>query len=369
MKKGITYIAMDDSTRRIVAGILRPGAAKPELRQIPNEPRLLRRLFERLKREGPVRACYEAGPSGYDLYRQLTALGVPCQVMAPALTPRRPGERIKTNRRDAAKLVRLFRAGELTAIHVPDEAQEAVRDCLRCREDLQEDLLRWRHRLLKFLFRHGRVYREGKHWRQGHGAWLRAQRFEDPVLARTFHEYLLTVEHLLARLADLEREIATLAESEPYREPVGWLRCFRGIDTLSALTLLAEVQDFQRFRSPRELMAFLGLVPSEYSTGEQQHRGSITKAGNSHARWILVEAAWHYRHAPRVGGKLAARSLGQPPEVRAQAWRAQQRLYRRYHHLVRRGKRPTVAVVAIARELVGFVWAAMLHAHRPAKAA
>jgi transposase len=244
-----------------------------------------------------------------------------------------------------------------------------VRDLLRCREDLGEDLLRWRHRLLKFLFRHGRVYREGKHWSHRHWAWLRSQRFTDPMLARTFHEYLLTVEHLLARLADLEREIASLAEAEPYREPVGWLRCFRGLDTLSALTLLVEVGDFQRFPRPRQLMAFLGLVPSEYSTGEQQRRGSLTKAGNSHARRILVEAAWHYRHAPRLGGKLAARSLGQPPEVRAQAWRAQQRLYRRYHHLVRHGKRPTVAVVAVARELVGFVWAAMTQTARQSAAA
>ena len=369
MKKGITYVAMDDSKRKIVAGILQPGAAQPELRQIPNEPRLIRRLFERLKREGPVRACYEAGPSGYELYRQLTTLGVPCQVMAPALTPRKPGERIKTNQRDAAKLVRLFRAGELTPIHVPDEAQEAVRDMLRCREDLQEELLRWRHRLLKFLFRHGWVYREGKHWSHRHWAWLRSLRVEDPVLARTLHEYLLTVEHLLARRADIEREIEALAQGERYREPVGWLRCFRGINTLSAMTLLVEVQDFQRFQSPRELMAFLGLVPSEYSTGEQERRGSITKAGNSHARRILVEAAWHYRHAPRIGGSLAARSLGQPSEVRAQAWRAQQRLHRRYRHLVGRGKRAPVAVVAVARELVGFIWAAMLRAHRPANAA
>lgn len=359
MKKGITHVAMDDSKRRIVAGILRDGETEPELREVPNEPRLIRRLFERLKGEGPVRACYEAGPAGYDLYRQLTALGVPCQVMAPALTPRKPGERIKTNRRDAAKLVRLFRAGELTPIHVPDEAEEAVRDLLRCREDLQEDLLRWRHRLVTFLFRHGRVYREGKHWTRRHWAWLRDQRFEDRVLARTFHESLLMVEHLLARLADLEREIEVLAAAEPYREPVGWLRCFRGIDTLSALTLLVEVQDFQRFRHPRELMAFLGLVPSESSTGERERRGSITKAGNIHARRILVEAAWHYRHPPRLRGKLAARSLGQPPEVCAQAWRAQQRLHRRYRHLVGRGKRATVAVVALARELVGFLWAAM----------
>jgi transposase len=362
MKQDITHVALDDSKRTVVAGILRPRAKEPELRTIPNEPRHLRRFFERLKREGRVAACYEAGPSGYDLYRQLTALGVPCQVIAPALTPRKPGDRIKTDRRDAAKLARLFRAGELTPIRVPDEAQEAVRDLLRCREDVQEDLLRWRHRLVKFLARHGRVYREGRNWTQRHWAWLRSQRFLLPALERTYQEYRVTVEQLLARVADLDRELAALAETAPYREPVGWLRCFRGIDTLGALTVLLEIGDFSRFPSAPELMAYLGLVPSETSTGDRERRGSITKAGNTHARRILVEACWHYRHPPRIGPALARRSEGQPPAVRAQAWRAQQRLHKRYRHLVGHGKRPPVAVVACARELAGFLWATLARA-------
>jgi len=369
MQKGITHMALDDSKNSIVAGILRPKTTEPKLRQFPNEAKHLRRFFTRLQGEGPVTSCYEAGPSGYDLYRQLTALGVPCQVMAPALTPRKPGERIKTNRRDAAKLVRLFRAGELTPIRVPDEAQEAVRDLLRCREDVQEDLLRWRHRLLKFLARHGRVYREGRNWTGRHWAWLRGQRFADPVLARTCQEYRFTVEQLLARRAELEREIAAIAEQEPYRTPVGWLRCFRGFDTLGALTVLIEIGDFPRFGHPRALMAYLGLVPSEYSTGEDARRGSITKAGNCHARRVLVEAAWHYRHPPRLGRALTRRTQGQPQAVRAQAWKAQQRLHRRYRHLVGHGKRPPVAVVAVARELVGFLWAALTRAEPVALAA
>jgi transposase len=369
MQKDSTHVALDDSKNSIVAGILRPQVTEPELRQFPNEPKHLRRFFTRLQREGPVSACYEAGPAGYDLYRQLTALGVPCQVMAPALTPRKPGERIKTNRRDAAKLVRLFRAGELTPIRVPDEAQEAVRDLLRCREDVQEDLLRWRHRLVKFLVRHGRLYREGRHWTQGHWTWLRGQRFADPVLARTCQEYRFTVEQFLARRAELDRALEAIAQQEPYRTPVGWLRCFRGIDTRSALGLLVEVGDFQRFPSPRELMAYLGVVPSEASTGDREWRGSITKAGNTHVRRVLVEAAWHYRHPPRLGKALAVRSQGQPPAVLAQAWKAQQRLHRRYRHLVGHGKRPPVAVVAIARELVGFVWAALTRTEPAAQAA
>jgi transposase len=369
MQKHITHVAMDDSKRTIVAGILRPGAKEPELRSIPNEPRHLRRFFERLKREGRVVACYEAGPSGYDLYRQLRGLDVPCQVIAPALTPRKPGDRIKTDRRDAAKLVRLFRAGELTPIHVPDEAAEAARDLLRCREDVQEDLLRWRHRLVKFLARHGRVYREGRHWTQRHWLWIRTQRFTLPALERTYAEYRWTVEQLLARAAELEHEIVALAETEPYREHVGWLRCFRGIDTLGAMGLLTEIGAFPRFPQPRALMAYLGLVPSEASSGDRERRGGITKAGNTHARRILVEAAWHYRHPPRLGTALARRSQGQPKAVLAQAWQAQHRLHRRYRHLVGHGKRPPVAVVAIARELVGFVWAALTQTVPRAQAA
>ena len=359
MGNSTTYVALDDSKRRIVAGILRPGATEPELRELPNDPHHCRRLFERLKQEGPVMACYEAGVSGYDLYRQLIALGVSCQEIAPALTPRRPGHRIKTDRRDAAKLVRLFRAGELTPIHVPDEAEEAVRDLVRCRDDVRHDVLRWRHRLLKLLARHGRVYHAGKNWSQRHWTWIRAQRFDLPALARAFEATLFALEQALARQAALDQELNAIAESAPYREPVGWLRCFRGIDTLSAMILLTEIIDFHRFHRPRQLMAYLGLVPSEYSSGDVRRRGALTKAGNTHARRVLVEAAWHYRHRPQLGPTLATRSAGQPPAILAEAWRAQQRLHRRYRHLVGHVKRPPVAVAAIARELVGFLWAAM----------
>lgn len=359
MDEGTTFVALDDSKRKVVVAILRPGTNDAEQRELPKEPHLIRRLFQRLTREGPVQACYEAGVSGYDLHRQITACGVACQVMAPALTPRRPGQRIKTDRRDALKLVRLFRAGELTPIHVPNEAEEAVRDLLRCREDARRDVLRWRHRLLKFLDRHGRLYVTGKNWSQRHWTWIRAQHFELPLLQRTVEATLFALEQALARVADLNKDIVALAETEPYRTSVGWLRCFRGIDTLSAMILLAEIVDFQRFRHPRELMAYLGLVPSEYSSGEAERRGAITKAGNTHARRALVEAAWHYRHRPTVGGALRQRTAGQPPHIVGQAWRAQQRLHRRYRHLLGHGKRPPIAVVAVARELVGFLWAAM----------
>lgn len=359
MDKDTTYVALDDSKRTLVVGILRPGSLEPELREIPNESKLLRRLIERLKREGPVRVCYEAGVSGYDLYRQLTALDVPCQVVAPALTPRRPGRRIKTDRRDAGKLVRLFRAGELTAIHVPDETEEGVRDLLRCREAVRRDVLRWRHRVVKFLDRHGRRYLAGQNWTQRHWAWLRQQQFAVPALQRTLTAALFALEQALAHQAELEEAITALAETAPYQEPVGWLRCFRGIDTLSAMILVAEIVDFQRFQRPRALMAYLGLVPSEYSSGETERRGALTKTGNTHARRVLIEAAWHYRHRPTLSRALRQRSAGQPAPVVSHAWRAQQRLHHRYRHLVGHGKRVPVAVAAVARELVGFVWAAM----------
>lgn len=359
MEKDTTYVALDDSKRRIVAGILRPNETAPELREIPNDPQHIRRLFTRLHRERPVAACYEAGVSGYDLYRQLRALGVACDVIAPALTPRRPGQRIKTDRRDAAKLVRLYRAGELTAIHVPDEGEEAGRDLVRCRDDIRRDVLRWRHRVLKLLARHGRGYLAGKNWSRAHWRWVREQRFDLPPLQRAFEASLFALEQALTRQTELDKEIEALAATVPYREPVGWLRCFRGIDTLSAMILLAEIIDCQRFSRPRELMAYLGLVPSEYSSGDTQRRGALTKAGNAHARRVLVEAAWHYRHRPTVGPALASRSQDQPPALVAQAWRAQQRLHRRYRHLVGHGKRSPVAVAAVARELVGFIWAAM----------
>jgi transposase len=366
MGKGTTFVALDDSKRTLVVAILRPGTEEPELREIPNDPRLLRRVFERLMREGPVRACYEAGVSGYDLYRQLTRLGVACEVVAPALTPRRPGHRVKTDRRDARKLVRLYRAGELTAIHVPDETEEAVRDLLRCREAVRRDVVRWRHRVVKLLDRHGRRYLAGKNWTQRHWIWLRQQQFEPPALQRALDATLFALEQALAHQAELDKAIVALAETSPYREPVGWLRCFRGIDTLSAMILLAEIVDFQRFERPRALMAYLGLVPSEYSSGQTERRGAITKAGNTHARRVLVEAAWHYRHRPGISRALTQRSDGQPSGVISHAWRAQQRLHQRYRHLLGHGKRPPVAVAAVARELVGFIWAAMTR--RPAAA-
>lgn len=360
MKKDITFVGLDVHAASIALAVLPPGAEIPVEREIPNDPKVVRRTFTRLKADArQLRCCYEAGPCGFELYRLLTAMGIPCEVVAPALVPRKPGERIKTDRRDARKLVRLSRAGELTPIRVPTPEEEAVRDLVRAREDVRRDLTAARHRLGKFLLRHGRLFTHGKNWTERFWQWLRAQTFEHPAERVTFEHYVLQVLHLGERRAALEREIAAVADTEPYRPAVRRLACLRGLSTLSAMTLLAEIQDFRRFEHPRRLMGFVGLVPSEHSSGAKERRGGITKTGNTHARRILVEAAWAYRHRPAVGPRTRRLLSDQPPEVVVLVRKAQLRLHKRYARLVGRGKRPQVAVTAVARELCGFVWALM----------
>lgn len=303
---------------------------------------------------------YEAGPCGFELQRALVGQGIPCDVIAPALIPRRPGDRIKTDRRDAAQLAVLFRAGALTAIHIPTEQEEAARDLLRCREDIRADLLRARHRLSKFLLRHGRRFTGTKKaWSKRHEVWLRAQTWPLPALEQTHQAYLRTVDEAVARLRAVEGDLRGLLDLAPLRRRVERLRCFRGIDDLTALTIAAELGDARRFATAPSLMAFVGLIPSEHSSGTKQARGAITKTGNAHLRRVLVEAAWHYRHHPFVGDTLRARQRGAPPPVIAHAWTAQQRLHRRYARLAARGKPKQHVVTAVARELTGFVWAAL----------
>lgn len=327
---------------------------------IPNDSKAIRKLMKRLSKEGEVRVCYEAGPCGYSVRRQLMALGIHCDVIAPAKIPRMPGDRVKTDRRDARKLARYYRAGDLTVIQVPTGEQEALRALLRCREDLLEDLHGQRQRLLKFLDLQGRAWREGDNWTEKHWAWLRAQRFEFEASQRAYDEYLQVVALMRDRLASLDKEAELLADKEPMKGLVARLCCLRGIRTLTALTLIAEIIDFRRFKSPRELMSFLGVTPSLYSSANTRRSGSITKAGNAHARRVLVEAAWHYRHRPQLAGSLRKRCEGQPDWVRSKAFIAQQRLNYKYRKLTAKGKKKTVAVVAVARELAGFVWALMV---------
>jgi len=360
MGESTTIVAFDQHAATTVAAVLLAGHRTPAVHPLTSEPAELRRFVRRLGRVGMVRCCYEAGPCGFELQRALQADGVPCDVIAPALIPRRPGDRVKTDRRDAGQLAILYRAGALTAIHIPSEQEEAARDLLRCREDIRADLLRARHRLSKFLLRHGRRFTATKRsWSKRHEAWLRAQTWPLAALDQTHRAYLRAVDEAVARLRAVDTDLQALLMLDPLRARVARLRCFRGIDDLTALTIAAELGDPRRFPTAPSTMAFVGLVPSEHSSGSKRARGAITKTGNAHLRRVLVEAAWHYRHHPFVGHALRQRQQGADATVCARAWAAQQRLHRRYRTLAARGKPKQHIVTAVARELTGFVWAAL----------
>jgi transposase len=312
---------------------------------------------ERLLRRWPgARCCYEAGPTGFGLYRHLSERGIDCAVVAPGSVPQRPGDRVKTDPRDARKLARLHAGGLLEPIHVPSRELEAARDLVRAREDARLDRMRERQRLSKFCLRHGRLLPTSG-WTLLRRKWLGEQRFDYAAEQLTFDSYLHAVDLVDARIVQLERAIRETAEQGPWAELVERLRCLRGIDTLTALGLAAEIGDFTRFKTAQELMAFVGLVPTEHSSGERRRQGSITKAGNSHVRRLLIEAAWHARPRPSVGYQLARRQRGQDPAVIERAWRCQQRLHQRWQRMAGRGKPQQKVVVACARELAGFVWA------------
>lgn len=306
----------------------------------------------------PVHACYEAGPTGYTLYRACREAGIPIDVVAPTKTPRAAADRIKSDRKDAELLVRCLMAGSLAPIAVPTVQVEAARDLARAREQVRGDLTRVRHRVSKLLLRYGRVYEEGGTWTQAHRRWLSAQRFPEPATELAYADYLAAADGLVARRAALDERLSRIAQEGEWWSTVARLRCFRGIETLSALALTLEVGDFARFARSAQLAAWLGLVPSLHQSGESLTRGAITKTGSGYARRLLVEAAWHYRRQPRIGATLAARHEGQPEQVLQIAWRAQHRLFRLYTRLRARGKPANVAVVAVARELACFLWAA-----------
>ncbi len=374
MNQHITIVGLDVHKATVVAATLPPTAARPtQTVTIENSPKAIERLVQRFPDRERVVFVYEAGPCGYQVHRQITQMGRKCVVIAPALTPVRPGDRVKTDRRDAGKLARLYRAGELTEIRVPTCAEEAARDLVRVREDALEDRLRARHRLSKFLLRQGRTYGETKAWGVAHRAWLRRQQFEWPSLQQTFEGNLRAVEEAEARLESLDQQVLEFAQSGPYRTAVDYLCSLKGVRTLGAVTLavepaprpLTETLDFARFEHAPAYMSMTGLVssepqrrvPGEHSSGSRERRGGITKAGNAHLRRILVEAAWNYRLRNTVSRELAARRRSCPPEVVRIARKAQDRLHRTFWRLVSRGKPNQVAAVAVARELSGFVWA------------
>jgi transposase len=348
-----TFVGLDVHARKVVAGVL--DAETGELRSL-RAPTLAAATVEWLGQfPAPVRVAYEAGPTGYGLARACAAVGIACTVAAPSKIPRAPADRVKTDRRDAERLARLLRLGELVAVRVPEPHEEAARDLVRAREDTRGDLMRARHRLSKLLLRHGLVY-DASAWTLAHEAWLRRLRFQSRPLALAFDECFGAVLQAKVRRDALDQAIAELATEPPFADTVGRLCCLRGVSTLTALALTVELGDWTRFR-PRSLGPFLGLTPSEDSTGERRRLGAITKTGNTHARRLLVEAAWHQRRDLRPSAALQRRRQGQPPAVRAQADQSARRLHARWHALERRGKRRTIVAVAVARELAAHCWA------------
>jgi transposase len=355
---------MDAHKSTIEVARLTGSSSQVDAWQLEYTPQAVRRLTRRLRRDagaGEIRCCYEAGPIGFTLKRLIedSGQGIVCEVVAPSLIPVKPGERVKTDRRDARKLALLFRACTLTEVHPPSPDQESIRDLCRCRESAKQDLLRARHRLSKFLLRRGFIWRDGQAWTVRHWAWIRSVEMGHWADRQTLESYQQVIEQIVARVRDLERAIEEAGQLEPYRTAVHALRCYRGIDTITAVTLAAELHDIGRFHTPRELMAYLGLTPSVHSSGGRTRRGGITKAGNAHARRVLVEAAWSQRHKPGIGVTLRKRRDGQPAWAITHADRAMKRLYQRYTRMLHRGKPQGTIIVAIARELTGFVWATL----------
>ena len=357
----VRYLGLDVHAETIAVAIAEPNGEVRSVGVIANRPEAVRRLVKQLGAPDALRACYEAGPTGYVLYWQLTALGVACEVVAPSLVPVKPGDRVKTDRRDAGKLARSYRAGDLTAVWVPDPAHEALRDLVRAREAAKQDQLRARHRLGKFLLRHGRRPPEKmKAWTQRHLAWVqRDVHFAEPAQEATLLDYVHEIEHAAARLVRLEQAIDTAIQTAPapLRALIAALQTLRGVAQISAVTIASEVGTCARFPKARQLMGYAGVVACEASSGARTWRGGITKTGNAHLRRIVVEAAWAYRHRPALGGVLKQRQVGVDPAIREIAWKAQHRLHDRYRKLVGRGKSKQQAVTAVARELLGFIWA------------
>jgi transposase len=357
----VRFIGLDVHAETIAVAVAEPEGEVRSVGVIPNRPESIQKLVKKLGPPERLRVCYEAGPTGYVVYWQLTALGVRCEVVAPTLVPVKSGDRVKTDRRDALKLARSYRAGDLTPVWVPDEGHEALRDVVRAREAAKKDQLRARHRLAKFLLRHGRrPPTRMTTWTQTYLTWVKsAVHFAHAAQEATLQDYVHEVDHVAARIARLERAIDEAVQTAPerMRAVIAALQALRGVAQISAVTIVAEVGELSRFATPRQLMGYSGAVASEDSSGTRIRRGAITKTGNAHVRRIIVEAAWAYRHRPSLGPALRKRQARLAGEVIDIAWKAQHRLHARYQRLTARGKSPQNAVTAVGRELLGFIWA------------
>lgn len=359
MKKYSKFIGLDVHKAEISVGTASADRGEAGYYgTIDNVPHAYLKLAKKLSKGGEqVLFCYEAGPCGYGIYRQLTKAGYDCMVIAPSLIPKKAGDRVKTDRRDAVSLARLLRAGELTPIWVPDREQEAMRDLTRAREDMKANERRCRQQLGGLLLRHGKVYPGRSKWTKTYFQWLEGLRFETAAQQIVFQEYVDMVKHTKDRVASMEAEMRKALEGWTLRPAVEGLMALRGVDLVAAMTIVAELGDLSRFESPRQLMSHLGVVPSEHSSGERQKRGGITKTGNSHVRRVLIEAAWCYRLPARKTAHLRRKAEKAGKAVQEIAWKAQKRLCSRYWYLINKGKLPVKSCMAVARELVGFIWA------------
>ena len=360
LERGVIHLGLDVHKDTITVGVLPAGADRVAVDRIASDPEWVRRLVGRFPDRSLLRVCYEAGPTGFGLARQLGSMGVSCQVIAPSLVPVAAGDRVKTDRRDARRLARLHRAGELTAISVPTASQEALRDLCRARLDMLADLGRARRRCLALCLRHGIVYRDGENWTLKHRAWLGSVSFPEPATTATFGHYLSEIDIQDAQLAAVDNDLMRWRTQPEFAEPTNRLAAYRGVAELTALTLVSEVGDWRRFATAPQFMSFLGMVPSEHCSGLREHRGHLTKAGSSELRRLLIESAWHYRHPPAISGNLRTRQRRVETETIARSWKAQQRLCGRFHRLSGRINSRSVVVTAVARELAGFLWAEMI---------
>jgi len=360
MKEKVRFLGLDVHAETIAVAVAEPDGEVRSLGTIVNRAESIRKLVKKLGPVEQLQACYEAGPTGYVLYWQLAEMGVACEVIAPTLVPMKAGDRVKTDRRDAERLARSYRSGDLTAVWVPDEGSEALRDLVRAREAAKQDQLRARHRLSKFLLRTGRrPETKVKLWTGVHMTWVRQLRFEHPAQESTRLDYLHEVEHMTERVLRLEQAItdAIKLATPAMQEVIRGLQALRGIAEISAVTIVAELGSITRFGTARQLMGYSGAVPSENSSGKRVQRGNITKAGNAHLRRIAVEAAWSYRLRPGIGPRLRKRQENVPEEIKEIAWKAQIRLTKRYARLAAAGKDQRKIVTAVGRELLGFIWA------------
>jgi len=355
MAKAKTLVGLDVHATKIVAAVLDAETGQLQTFSMTGETAKAVKFCAALPR--PVRVAYEAGPTGYGLARELARRRVECVVAAPSKIPRASGDRVKTDRRDAEHLVRLLLAGKLHAVRVPGPEEEALRDLVRARESVRMDLMRTRHRLSKLLLRHGIRFDDGHAWTERHRQWLAGVLLDWPAAQTTLLDVRGAIDALVIRRDSLEREILAILPACPWTVQVGRLRCLRGVDTLTAVGLCAEIGDFERFGKAEQLMSYIGVVPSEATTGQQRRLGAITKTGSGHARRLLVEAAWHYRPRPNLGKALVERQDGQPQAAVAVSWKAQLRLHRTWTRLEARAKRRTLIALAAARELSGFCWA------------